>query len=146
MRRQKPPHTDQDGRTDRRWIVVADADESSANMFAGYLLHQRFRAYPTRQGGEALRIAEAHPLGLAVIDVRLADMLGRELVERLRSLDPALPVVMTTADFDPAIEMNARRLGIVQYVQKPFDFRRLELVTARIFAMRPDLVSGVRER
>lgn len=50
MRRQKPPHTDQDGRTDRRWIVVADADESSANMFAGYLLHQRFRAYPTRQG------------------------------------------------------------------------------------------------
>lgn len=81
-----------------------------------------------------------------MIDVRLADMLGRELVERLRSLDPALPVVMTTADFDPAIEMNARRLGIVQYVQKPFDFRRLELVTARIFAMRPDLVSGVRER
>ena len=126
----------------RRWIVVADDDENAANMLAGYLLHQRFRAYPTRRGVEALRVAEAYPLALAVIDVQLADMAGRDLVARLRAIDPGLPVIMTTADFGPAVETDARQLGIVQYVQKPFDFRRLELVAARIFAIRLNLAGA----
>lgn len=137
--------TDQDEVSDRRWIVVADADQDAANLLAGYLLHQRFRAYPTGRGSEALRVAEAHPLSLAVIDVQLADMAGRELFQRLRAIDPALPVVMTTADFGATIEMEARRLGVIQYVQKPFDFRRLELVARRICAMPLRLAAGVPE-
>src|SRR3989338_8928333 len=129
--------TDHDELIGRRWIVVADDDENAANMLAGYMLHQRFRAYPTRRGVEALRVAEAYPLALAVIDVQLADLAGR-----LRAIDPGLPVIMTTADFGPAVETDARQLGIVQYVQKPFDFRRLELVAARIFAIRLNLAEA----
>ena len=135
--------TDQDELSDHRWIVVTDADEDAANLLAGYLLHQRFRAYPTGRGSEALRLAQVHPLSLAVIDVQLADMAGRELIQRLRMIDAALPVIMTSADFGAAIEMDARRLGIVQYIQKPFDFRRLELVARRIDAMRLRLTAGV---
>lgn len=137
--------SDQDELSDRRWIVVADADEEAANMLAGHLLHQRFRAYPTGRGAEALRVAEAHPVSLAVIDVKLADMAGCLLVRRLRAIDPALPVIMTTADFGAAVEMDARRLGIIQFVQKPFDFRRLELVARRICAMRLRLAAGITE-
>lgn len=144
--RVKPTHMDQDEQIDRRWIVVADADEEAARILAGYLLHQRFPAYPTGRGAEALGIAEAHPLSLAVIDVQLADMAGRELVQRLRAIDPALPVVMTTADFGAAIEMDARQLGIIQYVQKPFDVRRLELVARRVLATRLRQASEVGER
>lgn len=128
--------TDQDPLDDRRWIVIADADEAAAGMLAGYLLHQRFRAYPTARGAEALRLAAAYPLGLAVIDVELADMAGCDLVSRLRAIDRAIPVVMTTADFGAETEVGARQLGISQYVQKPFDFRRLEAVARRIFASR----------
>lgn len=136
---------DRDELSDNRWIIVADADEDAANLLAGYLLHQRFRAYPTGRGSEALRVAQVHPLSLAVIDVQLADMAGRELFQRLRAIDPALPVIMTTADFGTAIEMDARRLGIIQFVQKPFDFRRLELVARRIQAMRLRVAAGIPE-
>ncbi|MBI2160494.1 MAG: response regulator transcription factor [Candidatus Rokubacteria bacterium] len=137
--------SDEDESSARRWIVVADADQDAANLLAGYLLYQRFRAYPTGRGSEALRVARVHPLSLAVIDVQLADMAGRELFQRLRAIDPALPVIMTTADFGAATEMDARRLGIIQYVQKPFDFRRLELVARRIHTMRSRLAAGVTE-
>lgn len=126
--------TDRDEVSASRWIVVADADQDAANRLASHLLHQRLRAYPTGRGSDALRFAEAHPLGLAVIDVQLADMTGCLLVVRLRAIDPALPVIMTTADFGAAIEVQARRLGIVRYVQKPFDFDALDLVARRIFA------------
>ncbi len=137
--------TDHDELSDGRWIIVADADEGAANLLAGYLLRQRFRAYPTGRGHEALRVAEGHPLSLAVIDMELADMAGRELIKRLRAVDPALPVIVTTADFGAAMETDARQLGIVQYFQKPFDFRRLELVARRIHAMRLGLAAGIPE-
>ena len=123
-----------DRNKEERWIVVADGDENAGSLLAGYLVHQRFRAYPTRRGAEALRIARAHPLGLAVVDVVLEDMAGRDLVRLLRGLAPDLPVVMTTGDVRPEVEVESRQLGIVQYLHKPFDFRRLATVAARTLA------------
>lgn len=130
--------TDRDDLDQRRWIVIADADEDAARRLAGYLLHHRFWAYPTAQGAAALRLAAAYPLGLAVVDVELADMAGRDLVSRLRETDTALPVVMTTADFGAEIDVGARRLGIAQYVQKPFDFRRLEAIARAVSVSPPE--------
>jgi hypothetical protein len=46
---------------------------------------------------------------------------------------------MTTGDYRPATEVEARQLGIVQYVHKPVDLRRLDLVIARIFAAEAEL-------
>lgn len=138
MMRMRMLTTDRDDLDQRRWIVIADADEDAARMLAGYLLHHRFWAYPTARGAAALRLAAAYPLGLAVVDVELADMAGRDLVSRLRATDTALPVVMTTADFGAEIDVGARRLGIAQYVQKPFDFRRLEAVARAVSGSPPE--------
>ena len=73
-------------------------------------------------------------LGLAVVDVHLLDMPGCDLVRKLRSIEPALPVVMTTGDYSPATEVQARQLGIIQYIHKPIDLQRLDRVVSRIFS------------
>jgi len=117
-----------------RWILVADGDEASAHLLAGFLLHARFRAYPAARGLDALRLARRYRLRLAVVDVDLPDMTGCDLVRKLRAIEPALPVVMTTADYRPTTEVEARQLGIVQYIHKPVDLQRLDLVISRIFA------------
>jgi len=46
---------------------------------------------------------------------------------------------MTTGDYRPATEVEARQLGIVQYIHKPVDLSRLDLVIARIFAQETEL-------
>jgi len=120
--------------TGARWILVADGDEASAHLLAGFLLHARFRAYPAARGLDALRLARRYRLRLAVVDVDLPDMTGCDLVRKLRAIEPALPVVMTTADYRPTTEVEARQLGIVQYIHKPVDLQRLDLVISRIFA------------
>jgi two-component system OmpR family response regulator len=122
-----------------RWILVADGDEAAANRVAGALLQARFRAYPAARGLDALRLVRRHRIGLAVIDVDLIDMQGCDLVRRLRAIEPGLPVVMTTGDYRPATEVEARQLGIVQYIHKPVDLARLDLVVARIFAQEAEL-------
>ena len=116
-----------------RWILVADADKSAADRLAGILLRARFRAYPVANGLEALRLAQRYRLGLAIIDVDLLDMTGCDLVRRLRSVAHELPVVMTSADYRPTTEVEARQLGIVQYLHKPVDLERLDKVVVRVF-------------
>jgi len=46
---------------------------------------------------------------------------------------------MTTADYRPTTEVEARQLGIVQYIHKPVDLQRLDLVISRIFTADGDL-------
>jgi DNA-binding response OmpR family regulator len=125
--------------TAARWILVADGDEAAANRVAASLLQARFRAYPAARGLDALRLARRHRIGLAIVDVDLTDMQGCDLVRRLRAIEPGLPVVMTTGDYRPATEVEARQLGIVQYIHKPVDLSRLDLVIARIFAQEAEL-------
>jgi len=121
----------------QRWILVADGDEASARLVASFLLQARLRAYPTARGLEAMRLVGRFRLGLAVVDVDLLDMPGCDLVRKLRAMEPALPIVMTTGDYTPSTEVQARQLGIVQYLHKPIDLHRLDRVVSRIFA--PDV-------
>ena len=118
----------------QRWILVADGDEASARFVASFLLQARLRAYPTAHGREAMRLVARFRLGLAVVDVDLLDMPGCDLVRKLRAIEPALPVVMTTGDYSPATEVQARQLGIIQYIHKPIDLQRLDRVVSRIFS------------
>jgi len=126
-----------------RWILVADGDVAAANLLAGFLLNSRFRAYPTAHGLDALRLVRRYRLGLAVVDVDLLDMTGCDLVRELRAIEPSLPVVMTTGDYRPATEVEARQLGIVQYIHKPVDLQRLDLAVAWIFAADGEAASRV---
>jgi DNA-binding response OmpR family regulator len=118
----------------QRWILVADGDEASARFVANFLLQARRRAYPTPRGLDAMRLLGRFRLSLAVVDVNLLDMPGCELVRGLRGIEPALPVVMTTGDYSPGTEVEARQLGIVQYIHKPIDLQRLDRVVSRILS------------
>ncbi|MGH7304530.1 MAG: response regulator [Candidatus Rokuibacteriota bacterium] len=125
-----------------RWILVADRDETSARFVANFLLQARLRAYPTARGLEAMQLVGRFRLSLAVVDVDLLDMSGCELVGKLRAIEPGLPVVMTTADYSPATEVQARQLGIVQYIHKPIDLHRLDRVVSRLLG--PDAQTAPR--
>ena len=46
-------------------------------------------------------------------------MPGTELAARLKAIEPALPVVMTSNDHRPELEAEARQVGILFYAHKP---------------------------
>jgi len=58
-------------------------------------------------------------------------MAGHRLAARLRSHDPTLAIVITTADPRPETEQLARQAGITHYAPKPIDARRLRAIVAR---------------
>jgi DNA-binding response OmpR family regulator len=105
------------------WILVADADQPSARRLANHFTRQGFRAYQTPRGEEAVLVANSRRLSLAVIDVALNDMPGTTLAARLKAIEPALPVVMTSNDHRPELEAEARKVGLLFYAHKPTSHR-----------------------
>ena len=72
---------------------------------------------------EAVLVANSRRISLAIIDVALNDMPGTALAARLKAIEPALPVVMTTNDHRPELEAEARKVGLLFYAHKPASHR-----------------------
>ena len=58
-------------------------------------------------------------------------------------IEPGLPVVITTVTTARATEVQARQLGILQYIHKPIDLQRLDRVVSRIFRPESEAVPRV---
>lgn len=100
-------------------------------MLARRLRKRGFLVDTAADGGEALRLVDASPYDLVLLDVMMPGMSGLEVLEVLRQTYPRaeLPIVMATAKTtsDDMVEALAR--GANDYVTKPIDF---PVVLARI--------------
>jgi len=63
--------------------------------------------------------------GCVLTDIRMPDLGGLELQDRLSSREPRLPVVVMTGQGDVALAVRAMKAGAVDFLEKPFDDRQL---------------------
>ncbi len=77
---------------------------------------------------EGIELVRTRRPDAAIIDVRLPDQTGLEAYDKIRLIDPRMPVIIMTAfaKTDTAIEAMCR--GAYEYLVKPVDFRRLKAV------------------
>lgn len=73
------------------------------------------------QGGQALRLARQEPVDLVLLDVRMPEMNGLELLEVFRQEDPGLTVIMMTAYGSIEVAVEAMKHGAYDFITKPFD-------------------------
>src|SRR6059036_1300203 len=83
-------------------------------------------------GSEAMRVLMRKPPDLAMVDLRMPDVNGLDLLRQIRSTAPSCEVILMTAyaAVDSAVE--AIKLGAREYLTKPFDFERLKQVLTDI--------------
>jgi len=114
-----------------RLLVVEDHDSLLQYLLS--LLKPDFDVVGVRHGREALDVLEQddHEVDLILSDIMMPVMDGFQLLEHLKSNDAYrhLPVVMLTARADWTDKLNALRLGVDDYLLKPF---REEELRARI--------------
>lgn len=112
----------------RRCLVVDD-EPHLVRMLAMMLRREGYEALTAGSGEEALDVMAAQPVDLLITDVGMGpSMNGWELAERVKSLNPDLPIVLATgwgATIDPTA---AAERGICAILSKPY--RRADLTAA----------------
>ncbi|WP_027882632.1 response regulator transcription factor [Meiothermus rufus] len=112
-------------------ILVIDDDPSITSLLRRGLSYEGFQVSTAPSGEEGLRLARETPPDLVVLDLMLPGLDGLEVLRRLRSADPQLPVLMLTARDTAEDQIQAFGFGAEDYVVKPF---RFEVLLARIQA------------
>ena len=112
---------------DRSTVFVADDDEPVLDSLR-LLLEGRGYAVTCFASGEALLAALEAPAAApdcAVVDVRLPGLSGLELQQRLQQRNRDLPVIIITGHGDIDMAVRALKAGAFDFIEKPFDDRRL---------------------
>ncbi|MBY0526569.1 MAG: sigma-54 dependent transcriptional regulator [Gemmataceae bacterium] len=80
---------------------------------------------------EGIELVRQHAPDAMILDVRLTDMCGLDAFNRVREIDPRLPVIIITAYATTETAIEAMKRGAYEYLLKPVDFHRLREVVAR---------------
>jgi two-component system, LuxR family, response regulator FixJ len=101
-------------------IHVIDDDEAAREALA-FLID--CAGYPVRTYESATRFldhaADFEP-GCIVTDVRMPEMSGIELIERLKEMGMAAPVIVITGHADVPMAIQAMKQGVADFIEKPF--------------------------
>lgn len=71
-------------------------------------------------GFEALELLRKEPVDAVLTDIRMPEMTGIELVQKMRKEGFATPVVMMSGFADLKIMMDAMKAGVLEFIEKPF--------------------------
>jgi DNA-binding NtrC family response regulator len=111
-------------------ILIADDQQDIIDALRLLLVDEGYEVTPARSPAEALERLEAADFDLAILDLNYtrdttSGQEGFDLIERIRSLDPTLPVLVMTAWSSVAGAVEAMRRGARDYIEKPWDDERL---------------------
>jgi len=112
---------------DQKIVLVVDDEPGIVEIVQANLEAEGYAALGAENGVDGLRIIKESSPDLVILDVRMPEMNGWEVLERVES-DPGtagLPIVMLTVRSEQADFIKGLEKGAVEYVTKPFDPTRL---------------------
>jgi two-component system, response regulator YesN len=103
-----------------RSILIVEDDHVVSDLVT-LLLGSAFTVRQTTTANEALQILERERIDLVVLDHRLPDGSGLDVLTSIRATHLKLPVIMTTGYGSEELCRAAFKLGVADYLVKPFD-------------------------
>ena len=110
----------------RRVLLIEDM-VPLAKLYVEFLRGEPLDVRHVARGHDALKAAEAEPPDAVILDLKLPDIDGLDVLRRLRERDPGVSVVIITAHGSIDIAVQAMRLGAYDFIVKPFNADRLNL-------------------
>ena len=109
-------------------ILIVDDDNSVRDFLVRFLKQKGYRdVRAVGTGQEALDIIKKEDISLVLLDVRLPEMDGLEVLRKIKEINKDIGVIMITGFPDEAIAKGAVKEGAYDYIIKPFDLAYLEL-------------------
>ncbi|NUN03910.1 MAG: response regulator transcription factor [Bryobacteraceae bacterium] len=112
-------------------ILLIDDDQTLLELLSGHLATAGYRPLAASDSLSGLCLAAETQPDLVVLDVMMPSMDGWEICRRLRE-KYTVPIIMLTARGEEVDKLRGFRLGVDDYVTKPFSFAEL---TARVGAV-----------
>ncbi len=120
------PEADADADSDLDTVLVIDDNEDIRNFLRDKLSSQ-YRVLLASDGKEGFETASHQAPDLIVSDVKMPQMDGIELTQRIRAnfVTAHIPIILLTAHPSDSLRLESSESGADEYIMKPFDFKYL---------------------
>jgi PAS domain S-box-containing protein len=112
-------------------ILIVDDDTNMRKTLEEILRVNHFDPHGVGSGQEAIRIASEEKFQAALIDLRLTDIPGLDVLKAIKKISPDTECIILTGFASTDTAVQAVNLGAYSYVQKPYDIDQLLLTINR---------------
>lgn len=115
-----------------RLILVVEDEYDIGDIIEHYLQREGMRVIRAMNGKQAIEINATQSIDLILLDIKLPELNGWEVLKRIRQSNQRTPVIMLTALDQDVDKVTALRMGADDFVIKPFNPNE---VVARVYAV-----------
>ncbi len=128
----------------KRHILIADDDPSIRTLLRTFLENEGYSVSEARTGAEVMNIiSNGRGVDLLVMDLRMPELSGMDILQRINEQDLGVPVVLMTAFGTSNVAIKAIQLGAYDYITKPFELEDVLVAIQRFFEYQ-DLAAEVK--
>ena len=125
-------------------ILIVEDTLSLALTYQGYLQNEVLDVFHVVKGQEAIDYVAHHEVDVILLDLKLPDMDGQDVLKWLQENDYDIPVIVITAHSSVDVAVNVIKNGASDFLEKPFNATRL-IVTINNVLKQQKLNSVVKE-
>ena len=112
-------------------ILIVEDDDSLRESLEMFLKERGYEVLSAGSGERGLELWRSSRPAVIILDIKLPDISGLELLPRIASQDPEAKVIIITAFHDMETTIEAMRLGAYDYLQKPLKAPDLDRVIGK---------------
>ena len=124
-------------------ILVIDDEKSIRNTLTEILAAEDHEVLSAEDGPSGLELYGKNKLDVVLCDIKMQEMDGMEVLEKIIEQPQDVPVIMISGHGDIEIAVEAIKKGAFDFLEKPLDLNRL-LITIRNALERSDLITETR--
>lgn len=115
-------------------LLVADDDDGLRESLRQILEAQGYWVAAAESGSEAIAIARLYPIHCAILDYRMGDMTGLDLVRQIRTVRPGFSSILMSAELEHTLRIEAEIAGFASCLSKPISLDLLRSTVASLLS------------
>jgi len=109
-------------------ILIVDDDQVMQETLSDVLRKRGYEIFSVGSGNGALLMVQKNVTDLILLDMKLPDIDGLEVLKKIKEFDTEILVIMMTAYSDVQSAVSAMKSGAYDYINKPFELEELKLL------------------
>ena len=109
-------------------ILIVEDDEVMQETLSDVLKKRGYEIFLVGSGNDALSTIKKNVIDLILLDMRLPDIDGIEVLKKIKEFDTEILVIMMTAYSDVQTAVSSMKSGAYDYINKPFELEELKLL------------------
>ncbi len=106
-------------------VLLVDDEKGYLNVLSNRLLKRSIHATKAFSGTEAIQILRKHDFDVVVLDLKMEDMDGIEVLKIMKRMVPDLPVIILTGHGSQTAAQEGMQFGAYDYLTKPCELNEL---------------------